>query len=131
VALGSAPQTAFEANVVPALASTVESQAVATKQQIAPSLMQQNPAFFGVGVGQSLDDPRQPALVIYVDRRMVPAQLPATVNGMRTRYVVMDRLHVKRSYAAPVRSRSRCIAKPAPEAFDPIKLFGARTLNLR
>jgi len=51
--------------------------------------MQQNPAFFGVGVGQSLDDPKQAALVIYVDRRMVPTQLPATVNGMRTRYVVM------------------------------------------
>jgi hypothetical protein len=131
VALGSAPQTAFEANVVPALAGAMQNQAVAAKQQIAQSLMQQNPAFFGVGVGQSLDDPRQAALVIYVDRRMVPAQLPATVNGMRTRYVVMDRLHVKRSYATQVRSRSRCMPKPAPEAFDPFKLIGALSLNLR
>ena len=103
---------------------------MAAKQQIAQSLMQQNPSFFGVGVGQSLDDPKQAALVIYVDRRMVPAQLPATVNGMRTRYVVMDRLHVTRSYATTVRSRSHCMAKPAPEAFDPMKLIGERGLNL-
>lgn len=130
VAVGSVPQTTFEGNVVPALAGVVQNQAVAAKQQIAPSLMQQNPAFFGVGVGQSLDDPKQAALVIYVDRRMVPAQLPATVNGMRTRYVVMDRLHVTRSYATTVRSRSHCMAKPAPGAFDPMKLIGARGLNL-
>jgi hypothetical protein len=131
VALGSAPQTAFEANVVPALAGAAQSQAVAAKQQIAQSLMQQNPAFFGVGVGQSLDDPKQAALVIYVDRRMVPAQLPATLGGMRTRYVVMDRLHVTRSYATTVRSRSHCMAKPIPLSFDPFKLIGTRRLNLQ
>ena len=44
------------------------SQAIAVKQQVAASLMRQNPAFFGVGVGQSLDNPREAALVIYVDR---------------------------------------------------------------
>jgi hypothetical protein len=131
VALGSAPQTAFEANVVGALAGAVQSQAVAAKQQIAQNLMQRNPAFFGVGVGQSLDNPKEAALVIYVDRRMVPAQLPATFNGIRTRYVVMDRLHVTRSYATAVRSRSHCMAKPAPETFDPMKLIGARGLNLQ
>ena len=131
VALGSAPQTAFEVNIIPALTAAEQSQAVAAKQQIAQSLMQKNPAFFGVGVGQSLDDPKQAALVIYVDRRMVPAQLTATVNGMRTRYVVMDRLHVTRSYARAVQSRSRCMAKPAPGAFDPLKLIGARSLNLQ
>jgi hypothetical protein len=69
--------------------------------------------------------------VIYVDRRMVPAQLPATVNGLRVRYVVMDRLHVTRSYATTVRSRSHCIPKPAPQSFDPLKLMGARSLNLQ
>ena len=131
VALGSAPLIAFEANIIPALTAAEQSQAVAAKQQIAQSLMQQNPAFFGVGVGQSLDDPKEAALVIYVDRRMVPAQLPATVNGMRTRYVVMDRLHVTRSYATAVQSRGHCMAKPAPWAFDPLKLIGARSFNLQ
>jgi hypothetical protein len=113
VAFGSTPQTAFEANAVPLLAGTAMNQAVVTKQQISQSLMQQNPAFFGVGVGQSLDNPKEAALIIYVDRRKVPAQLPATFEGMRTRYVVMDRLHVTRSYAAPLQSRSHCIPHPA------------------
>jgi hypothetical protein len=132
VMFGLAPQTLAEANAASALAGTALSQAVAAKQQIARTLMKQNPAFFGVGVGQSLDNPKEAALVIYVDRRTVPARLPATVNGLRTRYVVMDRLHVTRSYATPVRSRSRCMAKPTGQAsaFDPMKLFGVRSLNL-
>ena len=127
VAFGSAPQTALETDAAPALAGTVMTQAVLTKQQIAQSLMQQNPAFFGVGVGQSLDNPKEAALVIYVDRRKVPAQLPATVDGMRTRYVVMDRLHVTRSYAAPLQSRSHCMPHPAPERPGSLNLLDLNT----
>lgn len=127
VAFGSAPQTAFDANTVPQLAGTVMSQAVVTKQQIAQSLMQQNPAFFGVGVGQSLDNPKEAALVIYVDRRKVPAQLPATVDGMRTRYIVMDRLHVTRSYAAPLQSKSHCMPHPAAERPGSLNLLDLNT----
>lgn len=130
VALGSAPQTAFEAGAAPVLAGTVLSQAVAAKQQMSQSLMQQNPAFFGVGVGQSLDNPKEAALVIYVDRRMVPAQLPATIGGLRVRYVVMDRLHVTRSYANQLQPRSHCMAKPAPARFDPMNVFATRSLKL-
>ena len=129
VALGSAPQTAVEASAVPALAGAVLNQAVAAKQQIAQSLMQQNPAFFGVGVGQSLDNPQEAALVIYVDRRMVPAQLPATMDGLRTRYVVMDRLHVTRSYAAQVQRRSRCMAKRTGD-FDLLRSIRSRSAKL-
>ena len=79
-------------------------QAIATQQQTAPALMKQNPAFFGVGVGQSLDDPQQAALVIYVDKNQVPAQLPQTIDGLRTRYIIMDRLHVTRSYLSAIPS---------------------------
>jgi hypothetical protein len=94
--------------------------------------MRQNPAFFGVGVGQSLDNPREAALVIYVDRNRLPTQLPATVDGVRTRYVVMDRLHVTRSYAAPGPSRLHCKPKPAgqPARFDPLGLLRPRSLKL-
>ena len=112
VAFGSAPQTSSEAGVH-ALPAALFNQAVAIKQQIAPTLMKQNPAFFGVGVGQSLDNPSDPALVIYVDRIHVPAQLPPVIDGLRTRYIVMDRLHVTRSYLAPVQSRSHCMPHPA------------------
>jgi hypothetical protein len=83
------------------------------KQQLVRNLMKQNPAFFGVGVGQSLDNPREAALVIYVDRKLLPAQLPQTIGGLRARYVVMDRLHVTRSYAAPFTPGRHCTAHPA------------------
>jgi hypothetical protein len=134
VAFGSAPPTAFDAaNGVPALAPAVLNPAIAAKEQVARSLMAQNPAFFGVGVGQSLDNPKEAALVIYVDRKNIPAQLPATVNGLRTRYVVMDRLHVTRSYATAAPARSHCLPHPAPSqplSLDPASLFKPRSFKL-
>jgi len=113
VTYGSTPQSPFEAGL-PSLSAAALTQAVAVKNQAAANLMRKNPAFFGVGVGQSLDNPREAALVIYVDRNRLPAQLAPTVDGLRTRYVVMERLHVTRSYAAPAQSRLHCMAhKPA------------------
>ncbi len=130
---GSAPENAMESNAAPAMAASTLSQGIQVKQQIAQSLMRQNPAFFGVGVGQSLDNPKEAALVIYVDRRSVPAELPATIGGLRTRYVIMDRLHVTRSYATPLQSRSHCMAHPAPDAtvLERFKGFGVRSFDLR
>jgi hypothetical protein len=132
VTLGVAPETPQDAAVPAMLAAPVLNQAVATKNQIAANLMQQNAAFFAVGVGQSFDDPRQAALVIYVDRKNIPAQLPATINGMRTRYVIMDRLHVTRSYATPLQSLSRCMphSAPQPAQFDVFRKLHDRSLGL-
>jgi hypothetical protein len=131
VAYGTAPQTPSETGIS-SLSAAALAQAVTVKNQVAFRLMRQNPAFFGVGVGQSLDNPREAALVIYVDRNRLPAQLPATVDGVRARYVVMDRLHVTRSYAAPGPSRLHCKPKPAgqPARFDPLGLFKPRSLKL-
>jgi hypothetical protein len=112
VAFGSAPHTPQEAGI-PALPAAVLSRAIAVKQQTARTLMKQYAAFFGVGVGQSLDNPKEAALVVYVDRRNVPAQLPAILDGLRVRYVVMDRLHVTRAYATGLQSRSRCLSRTA------------------
>lgn len=133
VAAGSAPLTPPEGAAAPALAAAVLSQAVALKQQMAKSLMQQNPAFFGVGVGQSYDDPSQAALVIYVDKNQVPATLPATIGGLRTRYIIMPRLHVTRSYLSPVPMRSRCMSVRAPRAakFDPLKVSEPKSLKVK
>lgn len=91
----------------PVLASTL-SAAIAIKEQYAPALMRHNPAFFAVGVGQSLDNPREAALMIYVDRRFLPLELPQGIGGLRTRYVVMDRFHVTRSYATPAPATLHC-----------------------
>ncbi len=129
VAAGAAPNTALESSTVSTLTSEVLAQAIAAKQQVAQSLMKQNSAFFGVGVGQSLDNPKEAALVIYVDRRQVPATLAATINGLRTRYVIMDRLHVTRSYlTAPVRQQGHCMAHPAPHTFNDVDPFRTHSL---
>jgi hypothetical protein len=140
VASGSAPQTAVEANSgAPTLPTAAFASAVTIKQQVAHRLMQQNPAFFGVGVGQSLDNPKEAALMIYVDRKQVPAQLLSTIDGLRTRYIVMDRLHVTRSYATPIQHRPHCLPRPqsgstaAPtrNEFHPLEFFRPRSLNLQ
>jgi hypothetical protein len=130
VAYGAAPQNPYG---VVSLPSAALARAMAVKSQAAASLMRQNPAFFGVGVGQSLDNPREAALVVYVDRNRIPAQLATTVDGVRTRYVVMDRLHVTRSYAAAAPSKLHCMVHaPArrPQRFDPLEAFGHQRLKL-
>jgi hypothetical protein len=121
VATGAAPQSAVKPGGPAPLASAVFNQAVAAKEQVAQNLMQQNPSYFGVGVGQSLDNPREASLVIYVDRKNIPASLPPIVNGLRARYVIMDRFHVTRSYLlGPVRSLGHCMAHPATHQADSI-----------
>jgi hypothetical protein len=121
VSSGAAP-LANPATGVTALPGPALAQALAVKRQTARGLMERTPAFFGVGVGQSLDNPREAALVIYVDRKRVPAELPQTIDGVRTRYIVMDRLHVTRSFAVPHVPQERCGARA--ESFDPQRPLG-------
>jgi hypothetical protein len=129
VAMGTAPQSLLDIAQPPALSASVLHQAIAVKEQMAARLMR-NRAFFGVGVGQSLDDPTQAALVIYVDRNAVPAQLPPVIDGLRTRYVIMDRLHVTRSYLSAVPTRSHCMAHPAPAQPGRLDLFNFKKLGV-
>jgi hypothetical protein len=133
VAFGTAPRALTQASFASGIQASVLNAAVAVKQQVAHGLMRRTTAFFGVGVGQSLDSPKEAALVIYVDRKRVPAQLPATVGGLRTHYVFMDRMHVTRSYAAPVQSKLHCMPHPAanqPTSFDLLDLFRPQSLRL-
>jgi hypothetical protein len=68
--------------------------------------------------------------VIYVDRTRTPRALPQTVSGLRTRYVIMDRLHVTRSYATTVQSSRHCLPGTVErDAFDPAHLD--RPLDLK
>ena len=121
VAFGTAP-LANNSSGAATVSGNALNQALAVKRQVARNLMARNPAFFGVGVGQSLDNPREAALVIYVDRTRIPHSLPDTIGGLRTRYVIMDRLHVTRSYATTVQSSRHCLPHAvANEEFDPAK----------
>jgi hypothetical protein len=115
VAQGSAPKTSAEAAIAAGAATLSRSAlnaGVSAKQLVAHQLMKQHPAFFGVGVGASLDNPRDAALVIYVDRKADPAEMPPTISGVRTRYILMDRMHVTRSYATPIHPRVHCLSGP-------------------
>ncbi len=130
VAVGAAPTVVSDAQN---LSAGAIAQAMTVKQQVARKLMRQTPAFFGVGVGQSLDTPRDASLVIYVDRKQVPITLPQTIGGLRTRYVVMDRLHVTRSYAAAFPVRHHCTphsASATPDGFDPVTALRQKSLGL-
>jgi hypothetical protein len=119
VAFGTAA-LANASSALPLLPPAELRRAIEVKQQHAAAMMRQNVAFFGIGVGQSLDSPREAALVIYVDRRHMTANLPPVLDGVRTRYIEMDRLHVTRSYATTVRAAHQCspgqTADPDPAA---------------
>jgi len=131
VAMGTAAlNLSLTNNDATSLSATALSSAIAVKRQFAHDLLKRNPAFFAVGVGQSLDNPREAALIVYVDRKRIPSQLPLTVGGLRTRYVVMDRLHVTRSYALANPSQLHCLPHPAPAPTDLLELFLPLPLKL-
>jgi hypothetical protein len=132
VLLGSA-LTANAIASAPPLGEEALNAALTVKRQVARSLMQQNRAFFGIGVGQSLDNPKEAALVFYVDRSRVPADLPQSIDGLRTRYIVMSRLHVTRSFSAPFQPRLHCTPHASPAqlpAFDPTTALDRHTLEI-
>lgn len=81
-------------------------QALAVKQRIAAVLLKSNPSLFGVGVGQSLDDPEEAALILFADRKGINTNLPQSIDNVRVRVILMDRLHVTRSHGTPLESRS-------------------------
>jgi hypothetical protein len=86
--------------------------AAGVQRQFAPQLMA-DPAFFGVGVTQSYDNPAEAALLVLVDLTKTPLSMPDQVGGLRLRYLRVNRLHVTRSKLAPAEQAPRC-ALPSP-----------------
>ena len=72
-----------------------------------------DPAFFGVGVTQSYDNPAEAALLVLVDLTKTPRSMPDQAGGLRLRYLRVNRLHVTRSKLAPVQQAPLC-ALPSP-----------------
>jgi hypothetical protein len=87
--------------------------AAAVQRQSAPQLMA-DPAFFGVGVTQSYDNPAEAALLVLVDLTKTPRSMPDVTAGLRIRYMRINRLHVTRSKFAPVQQAPRCVLPPEP-----------------
>lgn len=89
------------------LPASVLRAAAAVQRQFAPELMR-DPAFFGVGVTQSHDNPAEAALLVLVDTKKTPDAMPGLVGGLRVRYLKVGRLHVTRSKYAGVKRPTSC-----------------------
>ncbi|MFZ0662782.1 MAG: hypothetical protein WAM66_08830 [Acidobacteriaceae bacterium] len=88
-------------------------RAKAAVAQYAPGLLK-DPAIFGVGVAQSLDNPHDTAVLVLVDPDITPRATPATLGGLRVRYMKLHRFHVTRSkYAGPNPAPSCAVRKMA------------------
>jgi hypothetical protein len=89
------------------LSADVLRAAAAVQRRFAPQLMA-DPAFFGVGVTQSYDNPAEAALLVLVDLTKTPRSMPDQVGGLRLRYLSVNRLHVTRSKLSPAMQAPRC-----------------------
>lgn len=100
------------------LPASVLQAAEAVQKQQARRLMA-DPAIFGVGVTQSEDNPAEAALLVLTDLDKSPQQMPATVGGLRVRYLRLHRFHVTRSKYAPAsRPLSSCALKTMRASTD-------------
>ena len=92
------------------LQANVLMRAQAVVKQYAAHLMS-DPAIFGVGVAQSLDNPQDPALLVLIDPELAPRAMPATLGGLRVRYMSLHRFHVTRSKYSGLNAASSCALK--------------------
>jgi hypothetical protein len=87
--LPTAPQAASKTVQPASLTAEVLQTAVAVRDAQAPALLAY-PEVQAVGVGASLDNPVETAIVFFVTRDQPRTNLPAQVNGIRTRIVEGD-----------------------------------------
>lgn len=99
------------------LPESVLQAAQAVQQSYAKRLMA-DPAIFGVGVTQSRDNPAEAALLLLVDMSKTPRSMPATIGGLRTRYVFLHRFHVTRSRHAAAPRLSSCALRTLAQTKD-------------
>ena len=92
------------------VSANVLAGAAAVEHEYAPRLLS-DPSIFGVGVAQSLDAPQDPALLVLVDPDIAPRAMPATIGGLRVRYMKLHRFHVTRSKYAGLNAAPSCALK--------------------
>jgi hypothetical protein len=98
VANGTAPTSASITPGIHLPQAALESARSVQKQHA--SQLMRDPAFFGVGVAQSQDNPSEAALMIFIDRTRTPRSQPATVGGLRIRYRTMNPIRVNHTAVA-------------------------------
>jgi hypothetical protein len=116
---GTEPTTLPQAEGIHLPADVLRS-AAEVQRKFAPQLMA-DPAFFGVGVTQSYDNPTEAALVVLVDLTKTPQSMPDVVGGLRLRYLRVNRLHVTRSKLAPGIQAPSCALPSSQPVSDGIE----------
>lgn len=109
LAQDAVPKTPVEANGI-----DLTADALGNAEKVVSEYGQQlldDPAIFGVGVAQSLDNPADPALLVLVDPDAALRAMPATIGGLRVRYMRLHRFHVTRSKYAAVNAAPSCALK--------------------
>jgi len=109
LARDTAPRTPVAKSGI-SLSANVLAGAQAVVQQYSAQLLK-DPSIFGVGVTQSLDNPSDPALLVLVDPKIAPLATPATIGGMRVRYMTLNRFHVTESKYAAANAAPSCALK--------------------
>jgi hypothetical protein len=87
--LPTAPQSAPKTVQATSLAAEVMQKASAVRDAHAPELLS-HPEVQAVGVGASYDNPTEPAIVFFITKGQPHADIPAQVDGVRTRIVEGD-----------------------------------------
>jgi hypothetical protein len=93
----------------PALSMDDMDRAKATKESFAEGLMSQ-PGVQGVGVGRSIDNPAETAIVVYVISGMTRPAIPQMLDGVRTKIVEGDRFRAF-GWGKETRPAIKCVKK--------------------
>lgn len=79
-----------------------------------------DPAILGVGVAQSLDHPSEAALLVLVEVGRIPRHQPMTLDGLRVRYLHLQRFHVTRERSQQRPAPSSCsLSRIQPSTWKP------------
>lgn len=116
LAAGHEPQTPASNADLAILPRSLVDVAIAVKDRYSASL-RRDPAIFGVGVGKSMDDPSQAAIVIFVDRTQTPRSMPAQLGGLRVQYLFQDapRAFDWKHNSNPTERRASCSLRSSSE----------------
>lgn len=106
VANGSAPKAPVNTAGIQ-LSAAALAKAAAVGHQYVQQLFA-DPAVFGVGVAQSRDNPQEAALLVLADLNKTLKAMPATLGGLRVRYMPLHRFHVTKSKYAGEHPVSSC-----------------------
>jgi len=115
IARGNAPMLPIEPEGIHlSAASLAHAEQVANRHARA---WLRDPAILGVGVAQSLDRPSEAALLVLINLKRIPLHMPAAVDGLRIRYIHLQRFHVTLERAGPSAPAS-CAAEEMKSALQ-------------